>query len=340
MLDRLLIVGLGSIGRRHLRIARELLPHATVGALRRAGRSEPAPGGGDGADATFTRVEDAVAFAPQAAVIANPAPQHLAAALPLATAGAHLLVEKPIAHESAGVAALIAECARRRLVLMTGYNLRFLSSMRRFRDLVRDGRVGRVLSVRAEVGQYLPSWRPDSDYRQSVSARSELGGGALLELSHELDYLRWIFGDVSWVHATTQGVSDLEIDVEDVAYLTIGFGGPGGAKWPVAMLAMDFVRHDTTRQCTVVGDKGTLRWDAIAGTVTVFDADSKGWQTLVDSPGARDESYRKEWREFLRCVKSGAAADPSGGDGLAVLRIVEAARASARSGVVTRVESH
>ena len=82
---------------------------------------------------------------------------------------------------------------------MTAYNLRFLPSLQAYRERIQFGVIGKVLSVRCEIGQYLPSWRPGSDYRQAVSASRALGGGALLELSHEIDYLRWIFGEVAWV---------------------------------------------------------------------------------------------------------------------------------------------
>jgi len=147
-----------------------------------------------GIDHCVTSLDDALRFHPQAAVIANPASHHLDLAMPLAQAGVHLLVEKPVSSSTHRVSELIEVCRVRGITLMTGYNLRFLPSLKRFRELLEEKRVGRVLSVRAEIGQFLPSWRPGFDYRQSVSARATLGGGVLLELSHEIDYLRWLFG--------------------------------------------------------------------------------------------------------------------------------------------------
>ena len=99
-------------------------------------------------------------------------------------------------------------------VLAIGYNLRFLSSLQKFKSILDDKIIGDVWSVRSEVGQFLPSWRPNSDYRKGVSAQYALGGGVLLELSHDIDYLRWIFGEVAWVQAVLAQQSDLEIDVE------------------------------------------------------------------------------------------------------------------------------
>ena len=118
---------------------------------------------------------------------------------------------------------LINICQSKKIALMTAYNLRFQPSLQEFRKQIKQQRIGKILSVRVEVGQYLPNWRPESDYRKGVSAQKKLGGGVLLELSHEIDYISWIFGDYKWVKAHISKQSNLEIDVEDTAYLLLGF---------------------------------------------------------------------------------------------------------------------
>jgi predicted dehydrogenase len=328
--QRWLIVGRGSIGTRHLALARHLVPDAVIGVLGHSAKPKPVE-----ADCVFVTLAEAVAFAPAAAVIANPAPFHLEAALALARAGANLLVEKPLAAVSAGLQDLIAICGERKIVLMVGYNLRFSPSLRFFRDAIETNMVGRILSVRAEVGQNLEQWR-DRDYRHSVSARAALGGGVLLELSHEIDYLRWIFGDIAWVGAATARQSDLDIDVEDTANLILGFAHPTGERGPLVTVNLDFVRHDVTRTCTAIGAAGTLRWDGVAGTVSVFRRGAKSWDTLFARSPDRDETYRGEWRHFLECL-AGAPPEVTGSDGLAVVKVVEAAKQSASSGTVVHL---
>lgn len=323
---RLLVVGLGSIGRRHARVARCVRPGLEVAAWRHRATAEPLPT--DVASVVWS-LDDALAFRPDAAVIASPASHHIEAARALAEAGVHLLVEKPIAAHPDGVEELIAECARRNLVLMTGYNLRFLPSLQRLRALINAGVIGTVLSVRAEAGQYLPSWRPDTDYRTSVSAQAALGGGVLLELSHEFDYLRWLFGEVAWVQARVSRQSALEIDVEDTAHVVIGFvASPVGSK-VVASVSLDLIRHDATRSCTVIGADGTLRWTAQSGVVEVFHAGAAGWEQLSADPVDRDASYFAEWVSFLSCIEQRAPIAVTGVDGLAALKLVDAARQSA-----------
>ena len=335
MLERLLIVGLGSIGSRHARLARALLPGVQIVALRHQSCGDPQP---MGVDHCVTSLAEALKFRPQAAVIANPATCHLDVALPLAQAGVHLLVEKPISSSTEGVTELIDVCRAQGITLMTGYNMRFLPSLQRFRELLKEKRCGRVLSVRAEVGQYLPSWRPDADYRQNVSAKAALGGGVLLELSHEIDYLRWIFGEVEWVNAILLKQSDLEIDVEDTVHLILGYAYNTGEKPLVVSLNLDFIRHDTTRVCTAIGETGSLRWNALAGTVEIFEQGSAAWQSLFAHRSQRDDSYLVEWRNFLSCITNGESPQILGQDGLAVLRIIEAARHSSTIGAVVSVK--
>lgn len=334
VLERVLIVGLGSIGKRHARIARRLLPQARLTALRHGASSAADDQANSAVDDCVTTLEDALAMAPQLAVIASPAPFHLPVAMALARAGVPLLIEKPIAVTAHMVPELMALCAEAGTPLLVGYNLRFLPSLQAFRSFVQAGRIGRILSVRAEVGQYLPSWRPSADYRNAVSARSELGGGVLLELSHEIDYLRWILGDVEWVSATLRRQSALAIDVEDSAHLVLGFVSRDGAVPVVGSLNMDFVRHDAVRTCTVIGDAGSLRWTASTGRVECFGAGARAWEVLSELPSEPDDSYVAEWRDLLDCIATGREPVVGGADGLAALSVIAAARRSSEHGRV------
>ncbi len=333
MIDRILIVGLGSIGKRHLRLARELFPQADIRVLRHQ-ECTLIPEYSNGC---FSSIEQAVQFTPHIAVIANPAPFHVASAQQLADSGVHLLIEKPIAASVDGVTRLLNSVRARGTILLTGYNLRFLLSLQKFRDLLAGKEIGKVWSVRCEIGQYLPSWRPDTDYRKNVSARSELGGGALLELSHEIDYLRWIFGEIEHVNAIISRQSALEIDVEDTAHLIFGFAPGEDGHRLIGTLNMDFIRHDTTRICTAIGEHGSLRWNGLTGTVEKFGAGAKEWQELFRHQHQRDDSYLAEWQHFIACINEQQKPLISGEDGLSVLQIIDAARIASQTGTRVKV---
>lgn len=335
LIDRVLIVGLGSIGKRHLRLARELLPNADIRVL----RHQVCDATPEYANGCFSSLNQSISFAPVLAVIASPATFHMNSAQPLAQAGVHLLIEKPLSASIDHVPQLLEICREQRTVLMTGYNLRFLVSLQRFRDMINARILGSALSVRCEIGQYLPSWRPGTDYRQGVSARQELGGGALLELSHELDYLRWIFGEVEWVKATLSRQSSLEIDVEDTAHLILGFASAVDGHQLIGTVSMDFVRHDTVRLCTAICEKGSLRWNGLTGTIEQFEAGAKDWTELFRHQHQRDDSYLAEWNHFLECIYTQQMPLISGEDGLKVLKIIDAARYASYTGSQVQVAS-
>jgi len=320
LIRRALIVGMGSIGRRHLRLLREALPEADIRILRHT----EALDSNKYADGFFFRLEDACNFAPELAVIANPSPFHIAVALPLAEAGANLLVEKPLSEKSDDVEELISRCASGKQVLYVGYNLRFLETLRFFRDALVSGCIGQIQSIHSAVGQFLPEWRPELDYRNTVSAKKELGGGVLLELSHDIDILNWIFGDVDWVNAWLGKKGNLDIDVEDHAFLQIGFNSG-----PVANLSLDFLRRDTTRNCMAIGAKGTLHWDAVKGRVSLYRPDKASWEVLSSHKPDRDSTYRAQLEAFLNEIKGTRNEVAARGiDGLEVVKLIEAARLS------------
>ncbi len=326
-----LIVGLGSIGRRHLTNLRQLVAGVTVIALRHRRPSSslddgPSSERASQPDHEVYSLDEAVACRPDLALIASPSPMHFPQAMALAEAGVPLFIEKPLADRSEGVDRLTALCRQQSLPLLVGYSLRHYRPLQAMHDAIRSGRIGRPLALRAEVGQYLPDWRPTQDYRQTVTARSDLGGGVLLELSHELDYARWMLGEVAAIDAHTARVSDLEIDVEDVADIVLQFDS--GA---VGNIHLDMLDRSATRRCRIVGTEGTLTWDLDGHRVRCYSAETRQW---ADVFAVKDfdcnEMYLNQLRHFLDCVAGRATPAVTGEDGLRTLQLVEAARRSSR----------
>ncbi len=337
-MQRFLLIGLGSIGKRHLKNLRSLFPEAEIIVYRHRGCDDDINFDDDAYKCVST-IGEAISKEPQAAIVANPASHHLKVAMLLADAGVHLLIEKPLSSSIEDLDDLIAMCWKKGVVLMTGYNLRFLPSLRKFREYLLEGCVGKILSVRSEVGQFLPDWRPGGDYRQTVTAQKKLGGGVLLELSHEIDYLLWFFGPINFLTAVLSTQSELEIDVEDVAHLILVFKSDEDDHKVIASLNMDFFRHDMKRECTVIGSKGSLRWDGIKGTVDLFNIETKDWERLYIDNSDRNTSYLLEVRHFIECIKTGQEAGITGQDGKAVLEVIEAARRSAEVGQIVKIKN-
>jgi len=324
-----LIVGLGSIGRRHLAIIKSLFPAINIIVFRHTSCNHDDLKQVD-LYKCVTSINDAIELKPQAAIISNPASLHLEVSKQLANKGIHLLIEKPISDSSMGVKELIDICYQNKVTLMTGYNMRFLPSLIEFRKQIYSKKIGKIYSIRSEIGQYLPSWRPEKNYRTSVSAQKLLGGGALLELSHEIDYLSWIFGKVDWVKSHVSKQSDLEIDVEDSAQVILGFKKSDDVLL-TASLNIDFIRHDTTRKCFAIGEKGTLLWDGIKGQVKLFKESSKDWEVLFSSNPDRNFTYMEEITSFFSSIEFNKNPQISGKDGLEVINIIQDIKESSKN---------
>jgi predicted dehydrogenase len=165
--------------------------------------------------------------------------------------------------------------------------------------------------VRAEVGQYLPDWHPDADYRASYAARGALGGGALLTLSHELDYVRWIAGEVVSCAGTVARVSSLELDVDDVAELVCAHEAG-----TLSSVHMDLLDRSYNRRSRWVGEEGTIAWEW-GGPVTLLPSGEHLWSGADDL----DETYRAALRDFLACTESNGRPRADGRDGLRILEL-------------------
>ena len=295
-----LVVGLGSIGRRHLRNLRALGLGEVWGcdpdaAAREAVRAEA---GGH----VFGDLVEALARRPEAVLVCTPTHRHLETARAALAAGAHLFIEKPIAATLDGLGAFAAEASARRRVVLVGCNMRFHPGVQALKASLETGRPRRPLYFRARFSHYLPNWRPGTDYRATYSARREEGGGILMEAVHELDYLGWLGGDVGVATAWTGRVSDLEIDSEDYALVALSF--KSGAQ---GQIHLDYVSSHKLRGCEVVGVDATLRWTSEGKAperVRVTRATATTEEILFESPAwDGNEMYLAELRHFVACVE-------------------------------------
>lgn len=313
---KVLFAGLGSIGRRHLRLLRSHDIECDVIAFRSGAGSSETPEG----VAEFFDLETALAQGPDVAFVTNPPHRHLDVAIECAEADCDLFVEKPLSHTLDRVETLVEIVERRGLVTQMGCNLRFHPVVRSIRSLVDDAEVGTVRSYRCSVGSYLPDWRSGTDYRSSYSARSETGGGVVLDLIHELDYARWLFGDVVGIDAFVDRISDLEIETEDVAEITLKHSS--GA---LGSIHLDYYRRTPRRTVEIVGSDGTIAGDLRAGEVTVRSPDGADGRTFETG---EDESYRRQLDYFIEHVGANEPCANDVSEGVKTLRLAVAAKAA------------
>jgi glutamate-1-semialdehyde aminotransferase/spore coat polysaccharide biosynthesis protein SpsF (cytidylyltransferase family)/predicted dehydrogenase len=322
---RALVVGCGSIGRRHARNLKSLgvtqlgFCDTNTAALREC--KDELHG------EIFEDYSCALKnFKPDLVLICTPPVYHVEQALAALQAHAHVFIEKPLSHESSGIQVLIAEARRHDRNVQIGYNMRFHPGLQILKELIESGKIGRVLWLNAEAGQYLPDWRPWQNYRESYSARHELGGGIILDGSHEMDYICWLLGRPTEVICRAEHLSNLEVNVEDSAWIYLTFPERRRAE-----LHLDFVQRTYTRICKVVGETGTALWDFSAQEVRWFSAGQPGWQSIpyVFEP---NDMYVAEMRHFLESLGSGTGPMVDLEQSRDVIRVVEAAKKSSEEG--------
>ena len=320
---RFLVIGAGSIGRRHLRNLR------TLGATNIIAFDTQAERRAEVADSLGVETIDDLAAAwkcsPDVCLITAPTSLHMQLAGAAAERGCHLFIEKPLSHSWENVEALLGIVAKQGLVTLVGCNLRFHPGLRTVKNLVAENAVGRVVAARVEVGQYLPDWHPWEDYRRSYSARRELGGGVILDAIHEIDYIRWLLGEVAEVVCCAGKLSALEIDTEDTAAILLRF--KNGAFGEVHL---DYVQRAYSRSCQIIGEEGTIHWDYAGGEVRHYSAHAKRWTVFANPDGWEvNQMYVDEMAHFLRCLDGAEAPEASVFDAAKVLEIALAAKASA-----------
>lgn len=327
---RILVVGMGSIGQRHIRNLRAIRDVEII-AYRSRGQPLPEDLQGDWLR-EFSDLDAALGEDPVAALICAPPAVQVESAAIAAKAGCHLFIEKPISDCLDGLEALVAEVKRRELSTLIGYNLRFHPQLQRIYLLISEGRIGQVTSIRAEVGQYLPDWHPKEDYRLGYSARRDLGGGAILDLIHEIDYVHWLGGAVSRIACFADHVSGLEINCEDTAEILLDFEAGS-----IGSIHLDYIQRTLGRSCKVIGEGGTIKWDFSEDKLELFEVSDPQWQVFNDVGFDRNTMYIEEMRHFLDCIEGRVEPIVDLEQGVENLRIALAARESADSGRVIEI---
>jgi NAD(P)-dependent dehydrogenase (short-subunit alcohol dehydrogenase family)/predicted dehydrogenase len=320
---KVLVCGLGSAGRRHVQNLRRLGVEDIV-CLR---SSEKGTSEAEGC-VTIASLDRGLEAQPDLVVVSTPTSLHLDLAAGAVAAGVPVFVEKPLGVDLAGVDQLLERVRVRHIPAFIGYTLRFHPTIVRAKQLLDEGVIGRPLSARFFVGEYLPDFHPDEDYRQGYSARADLGGGVMLTLIHDVDLATWFFGIPQKVSCLAGHKSHLDIDVEDVAAMICT--SPAG---PFVEIHMDYLERPARRGFVLLGEDGSMEWEGLSGRLSVRRRAATTSETWLPPAGfERNDMFLDEMRHVL-AVLSGVEANDRiplsvGRDALAV---VDAAKRSART---------
>lgn len=326
-----LVLGHGSIAKRHIKNLRTLWPDSDITCLlthRALTENDNAPAGADRItddfDACLEQKYDG-------AIIATPASEHLRQARRLLEKSIPLLIEKPLSVSCEQCEELQSLAQTKNVPVLTGYILRFFPITQRLHDLISHQTFGPVTGLKAEVGSYLPDWRPDIDYRKSVSASRALGGGALLELSHEIDYVYWLLGMPKAVLGKLDNSGELEIDCEDSVDIQLAYTDF------IAAIHMDFLQKPPVRRCSISFDKAEIEADFISGELLIRQQQQETKENLaLKDP---DEAFRNELRHFNECILGRSKPRVSLREACDIMHLIDQIRRSSDNGKEVYLEN-
>lgn len=313
-----LVAGLGSIGRRHLQNLLTLGEKDII--LFRTGLGnieEPILEGLK----TYQDLNEALDQKPDAVIISNPTASHLSVAIPASERGCHLLLEKPVSNDFSGIEDLQRNLKTTGKHLLMGFQFRFHPVLQQIKNIIDLQELGKPLSVHVHWGEYLPGWHPWEDFRQSYSARPDLGGGVVLTLCHPFDYLGWLLGNITSVSATVRSISDLNLPVEDVAEIVLQF-----SNGCLGSVHLDYFQRPPSHSIEIRFSDGIINWSNESGKALVTRINEP--QPLVlftPNDFSRNKLFLDEMAHFVSLVNNSTLSSVcSLDDGIKALQIAMA----------------
>lgn len=329
-MKRVLVIGCGSIGQRHIR-ALLAIGGCNIAAYRtRKGHNRELPADILNRVVEFDEVESALSWKPTHLLISNPTSLHAQYLRLGLDAGIAVFVEKPLIDEMSSLATYqITPQELRDADGMVGYVLRFFQITDAIKKWIVDRQLGNVVAAYMNVGHYLPFWHPYEDYRDSYAARSDLGGGALRTLSHEIDLAHYLFGECEQVFARTSRLGELDMEVDDCTDVVSSH-----SLCKQVVVHLDFLSPNLVRNGRILFTEGSLEYDFPTNRMVVqryADAENPETETVVDSP---DRAYERQMTHFLR-GESGRACRLA--DGVKIAGVIDACEMSSKEGRVVDV---
>lgn len=305
---KIIFLGLGSIGKRHLNILKKLYTEIEIIAFRNSQNSEKISEVKD-----YYDLDNALSENPDIAFITNPTSLHIKSAIKCAQAGCHLFLEKPLSHNTENIEELIKIIDKNNLITLMGCNMRFNPVIKEIKRIIDDLEISKIYSYQINCGSYLPDWRPDRDYRKIYSAKKGLGGGVILDLIHEIDYAYWLFGKVTDIEAYTGHFSKLEINTEDVAEIILK-----NKENIVGNIHLDYLRVKAKRIIEVITEDYVIEGNLLNGELNVIHKDKNINKILKFN---HDEMYEEQIKYFINCVKNNEKTFNGIKEGYEVLKI-------------------
>jgi predicted dehydrogenase len=300
----ILIIGLGSIAKKHIAALRVINIDFTIYALRSKTSNNDEPGIVN----IFNLDEVNVVF--DCAIISNPTHLHSEYIEKLAKKGINILIEKPAIHSLDNIDKLINVINEKKIKTYVACNLRFHPCITYLRNHINNKTL-KINEVNVYCGSYLPDWRPSKDFRSTYSSIASMGGGVHLDLFHELDYTTWLFGLPNESKSILKSLSTLNIDSVDYANYVLGYD-----TFTVNII-LNYYRRKPKREIEIVLENETL-------TVDLINNNIKNDQNNVlfqDNTFNVNETYINQLKYFINCLKNNETPMNSFSESIEILKI-------------------
>ena len=273
-------------------------------------------------------ISDCLKEKPDIGIISNESSYHVKVAIKLANEGVDLFIEKPLSNSLVGTKELLRIVKKNNLITQMGCQLRFHKCIKEIKQLISSKKLGKIISVRAECGSYLPDWHPSEDYTKSYASKKELGGGVVLTNIHEIDYLYWFFGEITEVFSIVKNSGSLKISSDDFAVGLLKFKNN-----IIGEIHLDYLQKPENRNCKIIGTKGTLVWESKTNIVKWFDNENEKWIKVFKwNNYDRNLMFKEEINHFINCVNNRKKSiNPIETDGLITTKIALAILKSSKS---------
>jgi predicted dehydrogenase len=301
----ILIVGLGSIARKHVEALRFLNYNSAIYALR-SGNNDVHE---EGIINVFNLDNLDIKF--DFAVISNPTNLHFKYIQLLAEKNIPLFIEKPAVHTLENNVELISFIESKNLLTYVACNLRFHPCILYLKDFIESA-PHRINEVNVYCGSYLPDWRPGKDFRKIYSANAYMGGGVHLDLFHEIDYTTWLFGFPNKSNSIRRNVSSLDIDAVDYANYSLEYD------YFTINIVLNYYRKKIKRTIEIVLDNQIINVDLVNNIVT----DENNQLLFKSSNFEMKNTYKNQMEYFINCIKQNEKPMNSLKESIDVLKIV------------------
>lgn len=295
-LMKFLIVGCGSIGKRHISNLKQISPNSEINVYDSQSKLLNKVCKELRIDSTKEKNLDSTKY--DCVFICTPPSSHIQLAKRAIKAGSNIFIEKPVSSNSKEIFQLLSLAKKKNILTFVGYNLRFHKSINTIKKLIDSKKFGNPVHVSSYFGSFLPDWRSDQDYSKNYTARNDLGGGIIHDGSHELDYLRYFFGNPKFIQSNYKKTKFLKSDTEAITDIILEFNND-----LLGTIHLDYLRREYKRTLEILFEHGIIEWSLTESKIKIFNAKSKKWKIIKISDGI-NEMYVDELKHVISCLKN------------------------------------